>query len=301
VPPLERKRLTAIDMPVNGRDANSEKIMKSTDLYSVMPALFIGHGSPMNAIEQNRFRQMWFTLAQQLPKPRAILCISAHWETRHTYITGGEHPETIHDFYGFPKALFDVAYPAPGNPALAAEIADTLGNARIDPGRGLDHGAWSVLRVMYPNADIPVLQLSLDVEKSGAEHYAFAKKLVPLREQGVLILGSGNIIHNLRLYQFHSDAQPAWAVRFRERVNSLIMERAHAELADYLHLGADAALAIPTPEHYLPLLYALAVQRDDDRVTLFNDEITSALSMTSILLDAHSNFPMIHNAHRSQK
>lgn len=252
-------------------------------INSLMPALFLGHGSPMNAIERNAYHDSWRELGEQLPRPDAVLCISAHWETRHAYVTGVERPETIHDFYGFPKALFEVVYPAPGNPALAREIAGMLGYVRVDHGRGLDHGAWSVLRVMYPDADIPVVQLSLDVEKNGVAHYEFARKLAPLRERGVLILGSGNIVHNLQLFRFHSSEQPEWAVRFRDLVNRLILSHAHAELADYLNLGVDAQLAIPTAEHYLPLLYVLAVQHESDGLTLFNDEVASSLSMTSVL------------------
>lgn len=251
-----------------------------------MPALFVGHGSPMNAIELNAYHQSWRELGERLPRPEAVLCISAHWETRHSYVTGVEQPETIHDFYGFPKALFDVVYPAPGNPELAREIAGMLGDVRVDPGRGLDHGVWSVLRAMYPEADVPVIQLSLDVGKTGPAHYVFAQRLAPLRDRGILILGSGNIIHNLGLFHFHSNEQPDWAVRFHDLVNRLILNQAHIELADYFDLGADAKLAIPTAEHYLPLLYALAVRRESDSISLFNDQIISSLSMTSVLINS---------------
>jgi len=257
---------------------------------AIMPVLFIGHGSPMNAIEDNAYHESWRELGRRLPKPRAVLCISAHWETRGTYVTGAEAPETIHDFYGFPAALFQVRYPAPGDPALAKRIAglplDT--HVHIDAGRGLDHGAWSVLRVMYPEADVPVLQLSLDVRLNGLEHYHLATALAPLREEGVLILASGNIVHNLSLFRFHSQEQPAWALRFRTEVNACIEQRDHAALCHYESLGADAALAIPTPEHYLPLLYALALQRHGEDLETFNDEVISSLSMTSLVIGGAS-------------
>jgi len=251
-----------------------------------MPVLFVGHGSPMNAIEDNAWSRSWRELGASLPRPRAILCVSAHWETRGTYVTATSTPETIHDFYGFPKALFDVRYPAPGDPALARRIA-ALGEdvpIRLDPGRGLDHGSWSVLRVMFPDADIPVLQLSLDTRQPGAWHYALAQRLAPLREEGVLVVASGDIVHNLGMFRFHAREPLDWALRFRDEVNRRIAARDHAALADWEALGRDAGLSIPTPEHYVPLLYALALQRDDDRVSLFNDEVISALSMTSLVI-----------------
>lgn len=255
---------------------------------TVMPVLFVGHGSPMNAIEDNAYHRSWRALGQRLPRPHAVLCVSAHWETRGVYVTGADAPETIHDFYGFPAALFQVRYPASGDPVLARRMAGLSQefHLHVDPGRGLDHGAWSVLRAMYPEADVPVLQLSLDVRLSGPEHYRFAAVLAPLREEGVLILASGNIVHNLELFRFHSHEQLAWAWRFRTEVNALIEQRDHAALCRYENLGPDAALAIPTPEHYLPLLYVLALQREGDGVETFNDEVTSALSMTSLVIGA---------------
>lgn len=250
------------------------------------PVLFLGHGSPMNAIEDNRWNAAWRTLGDRLPRPRAILCVSAHWETRGVYVTATDAPETIHDFYGFPKALFDVRYAAPGDPVLAQRIAALGGEVaiRLDPGRGLDHGAWGVLQPMYPAADIPVLQLSLDTRQPGAWHYALAQKLAPLREEGVLIVASGDIVHNLGLFRFHSHEPLDWALRFRDEVNRRIAARDHAALCDWPALGRDAQLSIPTPEHYLPLLYALALQRDDDAVETFNDDVVSALSMTSLVI-----------------
>jgi 4,5-DOPA dioxygenase extradiol len=256
----------------------------------IMPAIFVGHGSPMNAIEDNEFSREWAKLGRRLPRPQAILCISAHWETRGICASSSEQPETIHDFYGFPKPLFDVRYPAPGSPALAQRVADLLGAApapqrvHADPQRGLDHGAWSVLRVMYPLADIPVVQLSLDSSTPGADHYALGQRLAALRDKGVLIVGSGNIIHNLKLFSFHERAAPDWARRFHALSKRLIENGDHQALADYSSLGGDAQLAIPTAEHYLPLLYVLAVQRGGERPAFFNDVVMSALSMTSILI-----------------
>jgi len=261
-----------------------------TTISTPMPVLFVGHGSPMNAIEDNAFHRSWSELGRQLPRPRAILCISAHWQTPGVFVTGSRQPETIYDFYGFPQALFDVRYPSPGDPALARRIADLLTHehADVDTTRGLDHGAWSVLCAMYPRADIPVLQLSLDRRKNGPDHYRLAHALMPLRDQGVLIIASGNIVHNLSLFRFHDFAPLAWAQRFRDLVNTHIARRSHTALCDYPRLGADAALAINSAEHYLPLLYALGLQRDDDEVSFFNDEVLSAISMTSLLITQHT-------------
>lgn len=258
-----------------------------------MPALFIGHGSPMNAIEDNPWRREWQRLGETLPRPRAVLCVSAHWETHGIAITAAEKPETIHDFYGFPRELFAMGYPAPGDPKLADEIARRVGDAanpvHLDANRGIDHGAWSVLCAMYPDADVPVLQLSLDTRQPGEWHYAFAKRLAFLRDQGVLVLSSGNIVHNLRLLGNHWNAPPPdWAVRFRDRVNAAIAARDHAVLCDWHALGPDAALAVPTPEHYLPLLYTLALQSDDDTVEMFNDDVFATLAMTSLRIGARN-------------
>ncbi|MEO5811238.1 MAG: 4,5-DOPA dioxygenase extradiol [Rhodanobacter sp.] len=255
-----------------------------------MPVLFLGHGSPMNAIEDSAWRRQWQRLGAMLPRPRAVLCVSAHWETCGVAITAAAQPETIHDFGGFPRELFAVEYPAPGDPQLAQHIARRLGNegvpVHLDPQRGLDHGTWSVLCAMYPNADIPVLQLSLDTRQPGAWHYALATRLAFLRSEGVLVLGSGNIVHNLMARRQYPDAAPDWAVRFRDRVTAAIVARDHAALQDWPALGADAALAVPTPEHYLPLLYALALQREDEGAAIFNDDVYSTIAMTSVLIGA---------------
>jgi 4,5-DOPA dioxygenase extradiol len=251
-----------------------------------MPALFVGHGSPMNAIEDNPFRRAWGEIGARLPRPQAVLCVSAHWETRGVRVTATERPETIHDFYGFPQALFDVRYPAPGDPALARRVAELLSGsgARHDPARGLDHGAWSVLAALYPEADVPVVQLSLDTSRPGSFHYRLAQGLAPLRAEGVLILGSGNIVHNLRLLDLDETRPYDWAARFDAEVRRLLLAREHEGLIDYKVLGPEAALAVPTPEHYLPLLYALGLQEVGEPLSLFNTTVFSSLSMTSVLI-----------------
>jgi 4,5-DOPA dioxygenase extradiol len=252
-----------------------------------MPVVFAGHGSPMNAIEDNDFSRAWRAFGERLPRPRAILCVSAHWETRGARVTGASSPPTIHDFYGFPKALFDVRYPAPGDPKLAHRVVELLGpkHALIDATRGFDHGMWSVLRVMYPNADVPVVQLGIDINQPGEHHYRLAKALAPLRDEGVLVLGSGNIVHNLGLYDPRNPHPLDWAHRFDAAVKRRARAREHIELVDWPRLGADARLAVPTPEHYLPLLYVLALQRDDDHVHFFNEAVASAIAMTSFVIE----------------
>jgi 4,5-DOPA dioxygenase extradiol len=252
-----------------------------------MPILFLGHGSPMNAIEDNTWSRAWRALAARLPRPRAILCVSAHWETPGPWLTGNAAPPTVHDFGGFPQALFDVRYPAPGDPALAQRVVELLGedfSARIDPGRGLDHGVWSVLLPMYPDADIPVVQLGIDSRRPGAWHVALAQRLAPLRDDDVLVVGSGDIVHNLRKVDVRNPQPAPWALRFRDRVNGLIREGNLPALADWTALGEDALLSVPTPEHYLPLLYVLALARDGDALELFNDDVMSSISMTSLLI-----------------
>jgi 4,5-DOPA dioxygenase extradiol len=250
-----------------------------------MPALFLGHGSPMNAIEDNEFRRAWRGAALRLPRPKAVLCVSAHWETRGVYATGAAQPETIHDFYGFPQALFEVRYRAPGNPALARRAAELAG-AQLDPDRGLDHGAWGVLIAMYPDASVPVVQLSLDTSQPGAFHYALAKKLAPLRDEGILVIGSGNIVHNLGVWR-PGDGRPCdWALRFDAEVRRRIDAGEHDALADHASLGEDARMSIPTPEHYLPLLYVLALRGEGETPGYFNDKVMTSISMTSVMFGA---------------
>ncbi len=253
-----------------------------------MPALFIGHGSPMNALEQNRYTEAWQRIGAALPKPSAILVISAHWQTRGTAVTAMPSPRTIHDFGGFPQALFDFQYPAPGEPALAQRVGDVLAPMAVqqDQTWGLDHGAWSVLAHLFPRADIPVVQLSMDATQPNAFHYHVGKKLAALREAGVLIIGSGNVVHNLRVINFATDTPPfEWATRFEQSVKNHLQQNNHAPLIDYVNLGADAQWSIPTPEHFLPLLYIMGMQRDGEAVTFPVEGIDlGSISMLSVQL-----------------
>lgn len=234
-----------------------------------IPALFLGHGNPMYAIEANRYADGWRQLGETLPRPQAILTISAHWYIDHTAVTAMTQPRTIHDFYGFPQTLFDVHYPAPGSPELAQRVAQLLAphEVRLDHDWGIDHGSWSVLRHLYPDADIPVVQLSLDASKPPAWHYALAKQLAPLRDEGILILGSGNIVHNLRQLNWSANT-PAfdWAERFSEWVKRQLQNGDHEALINYLNEGEDARLSVPTPDHYLPLFYVIAQQQEGEEV-----------------------------------
>jgi 4,5-DOPA dioxygenase extradiol len=262
---------------------------KSDDL--VMPTMFVGHGSPMNAIQDNEFTNEWKKIGLAMPTPKAILCISAHWETKGTFVTAMEKPKTIHDFGGFPQALFDVQYPAPGSIDLANEIHQSVTNNNIGLNQdwGLDHGTWSILKPMFPKANIPVLQLSIDNTKDAQYHYSLAKELYKLRSRGVLIIGSGNIIHNLGLVDWNKLNVPnygyEWALEIREIINKNIIEGNHDALINYEKLNASAKLAIPSPEHYIPLLYVLALQQKNEAVTFFNDKaVGGSLTMTSIIV-----------------
>lgn len=241
---------------------------------SRMPVLFVAHGNPMNAILDNDITTGWKRMAEGL-NPRAILCISAHWQTVGSRITMAPKPATIHDFYGFPPELHAVRYPAPGSPPLGREIIAEMKTATVleDHERGLDHGAWTVIRHMFPNADIPVLQLSLDRMRSLREHIEFAGQLSFLREKGVLVVGSGNLVHNLRLADRESDTPYDWAVEFDEAAKQLILDGNIAELVRGDGLGRAAALSIPTREHYLPLLYTLALRKRNEQVSFFNETI----------------------------
>jgi 4,5-DOPA dioxygenase extradiol len=250
-----------------------------------MPVLFVGHGNPMNAIERNEFHESWISLGEHLPRPKAILCISAHWETRNTYVTATDSPETIHDFYGFPRALFEVRYPAPGERALARRVQELVASEslRLDPGRGLDHGAWSVLVAMYPQADVPVVQLSMDTSRPGRYHYELARQLAPLRDEGVLVMGSGNVVHNLRQFDFRDPTPLAWASRCDAEIRAHVLEGRHDALMVY-PTHDEGRLAVPTPEHYLPLLYAIALQQPGERAEFFNARVLGSISMTSVLI-----------------
>jgi 4,5-DOPA dioxygenase extradiol len=250
-----------------------------------MPVLFIGHGNPMNAIEETPFTAEWRKIAVTIPRPKAILCVSAHWETDGTLVTAMKSPRTIHDFYGFPEELFQIQYPAPGAPELANRVEELLGSAevKLDESWGLDHGTWSVLRRMYPEADIPVIQLSLNRKKSPHEQVAMAKKLLPLRDESVLIIGSGNIVHNLSLIRWHDNTPYTWALEFNALVTELIIAGETDRLTDYPSLGEAARLSIPTNEHYLPLLYTLAIRMPEDPVSIFADQVVlGSLSMQSV-------------------
>lgn len=232
-----------------------------------MPALFIGHGSPMNAIENTAWSEAWQSLSKDLPRPKAILVISAHWMTPGVGVTAMPKPETIHDFGGFPDALFAVQYAAPGSPDLAKRIQSLLAPlaVNLDQSWGLDHGAWSILVHLFPDADIPVVQLSLDLSRPNHFHYELGQQLRPLRDEGVLILASGNVVHNLRLIQWqNTQPAPAWSPRMEQRVKECLLARDHGALIDYPNLDPQALLAIPTPEHYLPLLYIAGLQYEDE-------------------------------------
>lgn len=255
----------------------------------LMPVLFIGHGSPMNGIEDNEFSKRWTELAKEIPTPKAVLVISAHWFTKGTSITAMDFPKTIHDFGGFPEALYQVEYPAPGNPSLAKETASMIHTTHVelDHDWGLDHGTWTIIRHMYPHADIPVLQLSIDYTKGPSFHYELAKELYQLRKKGVLILGSGNMVHNLRMVAWDKLDGPAygydWALQMNQTFKDLILHHDHHPLIHYDQLGREAMLAIPTPEHYLPLLYTLGLQGKEESVAFFNDKpVGGSLTMTSV-------------------
>ena len=245
----------------------------------------------MNAIERNRYTMAWEEFGRRTPRPQRILCISAHWYTRGTSVTAMQHPKTIHDFGGFPQALFDIEYPAPGDPSLASRVIDLLQGTAVAADTaewGLDHGTWSVLKHVYPGADIPVVQLSIDGTQPLPYHYRLAKSLAPLRDEGVLVVGSGNVVHNLRMAVREAGAGPfAWATRFNADVRSRLVAQEHASLADMAAMGEDGAMSIPTPEHYLPLLYVIALRRPDDELQFLIDGIElGSISMMSIAFGA---------------
>jgi 4,5-DOPA dioxygenase extradiol len=241
-------------------------------MTSFMPAVFFGHGNPMNAIEENNYTRRWASIGASMPRPKAILAISAHWYLPATLITAMDRPQTIHDFGGFPRELYEVSYPAPGDPALVRRVQELLSPlvaAGLDHRWGLDHGTWSVLAHVYPKADIPVVQLSIDETRPASFHYDIGRRLQPLRDEGILIIGSGNVIHNLHAYAWgkHPVEPFDWAVRFEQKARELIRAGNHAPLVAYETLGRDAMLAAPTPDHYLPLLYVLGARRDGEPVT----------------------------------
>jgi 4,5-DOPA dioxygenase extradiol len=280
--------LSGIAMKLNALN----KIVEPFGITDKMPLLFLGHGSPMNAIEENEFVKGWRAIGKTLPKPNAILCISAHWETKGTFVTAMDKPTTIHDFGGFPKELFAVQYPAPGSPELAKETKNIIKKTEVglDDKWGLDHGAWSVISRMYPDAGIPVIQLSLDYNQGPQYHYDLAKELASLRTKGVLIIGSGNMVHNLGMLEWDklnvSNYAYDWASEASTLMKKYILEGNHQQLINYKSLGKSFNLAIPTPEHFLPLLYVLALKDTNEKITLFNDKaVAGSITMTSLKVE----------------
>lgn len=291
---MDRKHFlqTLAALPLAGAAVHLGDLGKLTNELKptqTMPALFLGHGSPMNAIEENEFVANFRQIAKEIPKPVAILCVSAHWETRGTFVTAMKNPPTIHDFGGFPKALFDVQYNAPGSPELALQTKELITSVSIglDDKWGLDHGAWSVIRHLYPNADVPIIQFSIDYTKPPQYHYDLGKQLAALRKKGILIIGSGNIVHNLRLIDWkniHTDNFGFdWAVEANEKMKSYIQSGDHHPLINFKSQGKAFDLSIPSPEHYLPLLYTLALKGENEKVRIFNDKaVAGSLTMTSV-------------------
>jgi 4,5-DOPA dioxygenase extradiol len=268
---------------------NFKKHIESLKRSEKMPVLFVGHGNPMNAIEQNEFTATWSEIGTKLPKPQTVLCISAHWETRGTHITAMSHPTTIHDFGGFPQELYEVKYPARGNPKLALEIKQHIDQTEITLNStewGLDHGTWSVVKHIYPQADVPVIQLSIDHYQSAHFHYQLAKELSFLRQKGVLIIGSGNMVHNLRNVNWNNpDSAYDWATEANEQMKNYISEKNHQPLIEFRKQGKAFDMAIPTAEHFIPLLYTLGLQNKTDNITFFNDKLMmGSLSMTGVLI-----------------
>jgi 4,5-DOPA dioxygenase extradiol len=256
-------------------------------MREVIPAVFLGHGNPMNAIQSNAYTESWQKFGQSIPRPKAILAISAHWYVPDMAVSGSPSPETIHDFYGFPPELFEYAWPAPGSPELARRVQKLLQplNVRFDGNRGLDHGIWSVLCHVFPDADIPVVQLCIDETKPPEFHYETGKLLQPLRDEEVLIVGSGNIVHNLRAYVWGNEKIPPfdWAFRFESATRKLMLEGKDRELIAYRTMGEDARLSVPSPDHFLPLLYVLGLRRANEQVSFPVEGIDGgALSMLSV-------------------
>jgi 4,5-DOPA dioxygenase extradiol len=260
-------------------------------MANIMPAIFFGHGNPLNALASNGYTQAWRRIGEETPEPKAILAISAHWFVPKTAVTIAAAPQTIHDFGGFPRELYQVRYPAPGDPELAERVQTLLAPLEVafDGSWGLDHGTWSVLRHVYPNADIPVVQLSIDETRPAAFHFAVGEKLAPLREEGVLIVGSGNLIHNLHAYAWggHPREPYDWAVRFESAARQMMLASEYEPLINYEMLGADAALSIPTPDHYLPLLYVLGAGRRGERIDFPVEGVDGgSISMLAVQLGA---------------
>jgi len=263
-------------------------LASSLPLTERMPVLFLGHGSPMNAIEENEYVAGFRSIAKSLPKVKAVLCVSAHWYVKGTMVTAMPNPKTIHDFGGFPEALYKVEYPAPGSPDLAKQTKELIMKTSVglDNDWGLDHGAWSVLKHLFPNADVPVIQLSIDYTKPPSYHFELAKELQSLRDRGVLIVGSGNIVHNLYEVDFkriNENFGFDWAIEAREKVNTLLLKNDLKSIVNYEKLGKALQMAAPTPDHFLPLIYTLGLKNDKDKIQLYNDKLLAgSLSMTSV-------------------
>jgi len=258
----------------------------------LMPVMFLGHGSPMNAIEENVFTEGFREAGKGIPKPKAILCISAHWETNGTYVTAMKNPPTIHDFGGFPEKLYSVQYPAPGNPLLAKETKELITKTEIglDEKWGFDHGCWSVIKHLYPDADVPVIQMSLNYNMNAGSHYELAKELFPLRKRGILIIGSGNMVHNLRMIDWRrlndEDYGYDWALEASEKMKKHILSGDYKQLINFESQGKAFNYAIPTPEHYLPMLYIMALKQEKETVNIFNDKaVAGSLTMTSLKIE----------------
>ncbi|MEO0468426.1 MAG: 4,5-DOPA dioxygenase extradiol [Bacteroidota bacterium] len=288
---LKLAGLGALSVPMMSSFTELKNISDNLGHTARMPVLFLGHGSPMNGIEENEFVKGFRKQGEQLEKPNAIIVVSAHWETRGTFVTAMSHPRTIHDFGGFPRQLYEVQYPAPGHPQLAKELAEMVEpkeTVHLDDQWGLDHGAWTVVKHLFPLADVPVIQLSLDRRLPPQQHYALARQLKKLRDKGVLIIGSGNLVHNLRQVAWDKVNEPFaydWAIEARTKMNQWIVNDDHKSLIDFRKQGKAFDLAIPTPEHYLPLLYSLGLKDEKDAIQLFNDQpLGGSLSMTSVKL-----------------
>lgn len=255
---------------------------------STMPVIFIGHGSPMNAIEDNEYSRSWKEIAKKIPKPKAIVAISAHWYTKGIKIMNEDGPKTIYDMYGFPKELYEIKYSPPGNPVLASKVKELISKkSNFDNSWGIDHGTWSVLVHMYPERDIPVFQLSIDATAPPEVHYEIGKELKSLRDEGVLLFGSGNIVHNLRLIQWNmEDKGFDWAYEFDDYVKDNILKLNHQNIINYQGLGDKARLSVPIPDHYYPILYILGASNEDDKISVYNNKcMMGSLSMTSYLFE----------------
>lgn len=285
---MKRREFIQLSMAGTGAIFTLSSFLKPLTNFKpgdALPVMFVGHGNPMNAIETNEYHKTWQQIGSALPRPKAILVVSAHWLTNGTYVTAMEKPPTIHDFGGFPDELFAQQYPAPGAPAMAEETQRLVTKTKVgkDLEWGLDHGTWSVLLPMFPKADIPVFQLSIDYSKPPQYHYELAKELAALRKRGVLIMGSGNIVHNLRMVNWNGPAYD-WAIEFDDKIKKFIDSSDHASVINYQNLGKIAQLAVPTNDHYLPLLYILGLQNQNESFSYFNDRCEmGSLSMRSLM------------------